>query len=194
MAICAGMFTACVSEDDTELPRLVTPFFSEEFTDVQHNTVLDLADWTNHAASGSVLWKERVFNYNGYAEFNPYQSGDASNIGWLVSPKVDLSDITDVKLVFSSAQNFVNNAANKLEVYISTDFDGSVENATWTQLDANVANPSTTRYEFVSSGIINLSAFEGQQVNIAFKAIGSGTNSQMTGLFQVDNVKLFSQR
>lgn len=187
------VFTSCVNDDDFEIPTLIIPFYSEEFEDITHNTILDLEGWTNFAESGSTLWKEREFSGNGYAEFNTFNSGDLSNIGWLVSPGIDMDAQTNEVLVFQSAQNFVSSAANKLEVFVSTDFDGTnVLDATWELLDANVAVSSTPGYTFISSGEIDLSGYEGN-LHIAFKVTGSGTNTTLDGLFQVDNVKLFTR-
>lgn len=189
------VLTSCVGEDDYVIPTVKTPFYSEEFQDIQHNTVLDLTGWTNFAEVGTIFWKEKIYSGNGYAEFNTYGSGNASNIGWLISPAYDLSGYESVKFSFQSAQNFVSDNANKLQVYVSTDFDGSnVNSATWNEVVCSVANKSTTGYLFIPSGEINLSAYEGQTIHIAFKVTGSGTNTNLDGLFQVDNLYVYTSK
>ena len=169
-------FTGCVTEDDFSIPTIKPVLLIENFDEVDFNQNLDYEGWINYAEAGSKLWIERDFNNDGYAQFSSYQSGDASNIGWLISPAIDLSTAENVVLNFESASNFVTNAANKLEVLISTDFSGDeadIATATWTVLDAELADNTTNNYTYVPSGNIDLSAFTGM-VHIAFKVTGNG--------------------
>ena len=78
------MFTGCVG--DSGLPKINTPFYKANFdpTEVQNNTVLDLTGWTNFCEFGTVKWYERIYQNDGYAQFNPYNSGNASSIAWLI--------------------------------------------------------------------------------------------------------------
>ena len=187
--------TGCVKDDDFAIPTVKTPFYSEEFQDIQHNTILDLADWTNYAEAGTIKWKERIYQGNGYAEFNTFGSGNLSNIGWLISPAYDLSGYENVKFSFQSAQNFVSDDANKLQVYVSTNYDGTnVTAAIWTEMTCTVATKSTAGYTFIPSGEVDLSAYNGQTINIAFKVTGSGTNTNLDGLFQVDNLYVYTSK
>ena len=103
-----------------------------------------------------------------------------------------MSTAENVVLNFESASNFVTNAANKLEVLISTDFSGDeadIATATWTVLDAELADNTTNNYTYVPSSNIDLSAFTGM-VHIAFKVTGNGNDQ--TGLFQVDKIKVLT--
>jgi hypothetical protein len=191
------VFSSCVKDDDFSIPNLKIPFFQEEFQDftqVQHNTVLNLPGWTNFAQSGSTLWFERVFSGNGYAQFNSFGTSDVSSIAWLITPEIDVTGKNDVKLSFQSAQNFVSDDANRVEAYVSEDFDGTnVLTATWTLLNANVAKKTTPGYLFVPSGEVDLSSYTSSgTIHIAFKATGSGTNQNLDGLFQIDNVYVYS--
>ena len=84
----------------------------------------------------------------------------------------------------------MDNPNNKLEVFISSDFDGTnVLSATWTRLDAVVADNTTNGYTYIPSGEIDLSAYTGT-IHLAFKATGNG--SSLDGLFQVDKIKIYS--
>ncbi len=186
-----ALLTSCVNDDETAIPSLKVPFYSENFNEIDFNQVLDYENWTNFAEAGSKLWIEREFNDDGYAQFSSFQSGNSSNIGWLISPPIDLTDKIDVKMSFQSASNFVENSANKLEVYVSSNYDGTnVLAATWTKLDANVADETTNDYLYVPSGEIDLSAYTGQ-IHIAFKATGSNT---LSGLFQVDKLNVYTSK
>ncbi len=193
------VLSSCVKEDDYEIPTTRVSFFSENFQNIQTGTVLDIADWTNFAEKGSVKWKETTFRNEGYAQFNSYinsTTGDAVNIAWLISPKVDISSYSDFGLTFQTAQNFVSDNGNKVEVYIATDYDGTnVLSANWIKIDAIIANKDTKGYTFINSGAINISEFNSTgKINVAFKATGSQTNKDLDGLFQVNDVYVYSNK
>jgi hypothetical protein len=76
-----------------------------------------------------------------------------------------------------------------LSVWISTDYDGTnVGSATWTQLNPTIAQQSDAEFEFVPSGIVDLSTYSGT-VHIGFKYVGSGPNTLTTSA-RIDNVKV----
>jgi len=93
-------------------------------------------------------------------------------------------------LVFQTAQAFVDNAANTIEVLISTDFDGTnVTAATWQTLSATFPTTSATYYQFIKSGVIDLSRFTGT-AHIAFRVKGNGTT--LDGTYQIDNIRVYN--
>jgi hypothetical protein len=192
-----GILSSCVNDNDYAIPKTLDKvYFSEDFpyTEISTGDNLDFEGWTNFAEAGSKLWTEGQFKEDGYIQFNPYKSNDASNIGWAITPAIDLNGSSSYYLSFSSASNFVNNKDNRLEVYVSSNYDGSnVLAATWTKLSARVAdkdsNPEKS-YTYVPSGEVNLSTYAGKTVHIAFRAIGN--SSTLTGLFQVDKVIVYS--
>jgi len=166
------------------------PFFFESFNEAVDNTNLDIANWTNFAEAGGELWTEQAYSGNGYAEFSSYGTGDVSNIGWLVSPGIDMDAQTNEVLKFKSAQHHLDSAANTLEVFVSTDFDGTnVLAATWVPVSANLATMSDSWYDFVPSGAIDVSSYTGTMY-VAFKVTGSGTDSQLDGAYHIEDVEL----
>lgn len=190
-ALIAPLAVSCVQDDDTELPPYVALLLSEDFNIGADNTILETAGWLNYAETGTAKWKIQQYSSNGYAEFTSYQSGDATNVGWLISPAFTLAEANDKTLVFEVSQSYVTSTANKLEVLISTDFDGTnVTGATWTPLSANLPGTSATYFEFQDSGAIDLSAYSGN-VHVAFKVTGSGTNTALDGSYQIDNVNIY---
>ena len=166
-----------------------TTIFEEDFESAVDNTNLDIADWTNFAETGSELWTEQVFSGNGYTEFSSYLSGDAVNVGWLVSPGIDMDAQDNEFLNFKTAQHHLDSAANTLEVFISTDFSGDVLTATWTQVDANLATMSSSWYQFQDSGLIDVSSYTGT-LYVAFKVVGSGTDTSLDGGYFVDDFRI----
>jgi hypothetical protein len=172
------------------------PFFAEDFQLVKNNVNFALPGWSNVVEKASKLWKSIVYGGNGYAEFNTTSTSAAVNVAWLVSPKIDMKDYKNAVLSFRSAQHDlkIDSSLNTLEVYISTNFEGSsISNAKWIKLEAKVASLSTPAREFISSGGIDLSSYSGN-INIAFKYIGSGKDKTLNGAFMVDDIKIFGEK
>ncbi|KUJ63068.1 hypothetical protein AR687_02615 [Flavobacteriaceae bacterium CRH] len=172
------------------------PFFAEDFQSVKNNVNFTLPGWSNIVEKATKLWKSMVYAGNGYAEFNTTSTTAAENIAWLVTPKINLTGYKNAILSFRSAQHDlkVDSPLNSLEVYVSTNFDGSsVTKAKWTKLEAKFPSLITPTREFISSGGIDLSAYSGN-INIAFKYIGSGKDKTLNGAFMVDDIKLFGEK
>jgi hypothetical protein len=172
------------------------PFFAEDFQSVKNNVNFALPGWSNIVEKASKLWKSMVYAGNGYAEFNTTSTTAAENIAWLVSPKINLTGYKNAVLSFRSAQHDlkVDSPLNTLEVYVSTNFDGSsVTKAKWTKLEAKVPTLSNPSREFMSSGGIDLSAYSGN-INIAFRYVGSGKDKTLNGAFMVDDIKIFGEK
>ena len=173
-----------------------TPFFSEDFQTVKNNVNFVLPGWSNVVEKAAKLWKSMVYSGNGYAEFNTTSTTAAENVAWLVSPKINLTGYKNAVLSFRSAQHDlkVDSPLNILEVYVSTNFDGSnVTKAKWTKLEAKVPTITTPSREFISSGGIDLSAYSGN-INIGFRYVGSGKDKILNGAFMVDDVKIFGEK
>lgn len=172
------------------------PFFDEDFQSVKNNVNFALPGWSNIVQKASKLWKSMLYAGNGYAEFNTTSTTAAENIAWLVTPKINMSNYKNVIFSFRSAQHDlkVDSPLNALEVYISTNFDGSsVTKANWTKLEANFPSLSTPSRQFISSGGIDLSSYSGN-IHIAFKYIGSGKDKTLNGAFMVDDVRIFGEK
>ena len=183
------VFSSCTSLDDTDIPLVKKVYVNENFTELDNISELEAEGWQNINQAGSKKWFVDDFDDNFYAKFSSFQSGDLVNTAWLITPEFTTKSNTKFFMNFKSAQNFVSNDDNKLEVLISKDYDGTNFNvATWTTIPAIVATSTTTGYEFISSGKIDLSQFAGGRTRVAFKVTGSGTNTALDGLFQVDDI------
>ncbi len=167
------------------------PVFEESFNSAVDNTDLNLPGWINYAEAGSVIWTEQVYSGNGYAELNPYNSGDVSNIAWLITPGIDMDAQDGELLSFQTEHAYPDAGHEPLDVLISTDFDGTeagIASATWTPLDFMVSYivDYNTWFSFTSSGNIDLSSYTGTAY-IAFRYTGSDTANQNMTL-HVENV------
>ncbi len=187
-------FTSCTSESDVEYPKAKTTLFVENFTDNTDGQVLNTNGWTNYAQAGTKKFTEEIYQDNGYAEFTSFNSGQASNIAWLISPAFDMSKQDGEKLVFQSAHAFLKSFDNTLELMVSTDYDGNIANfnqSSWLSLPVTTPKPNSDFYVWVNSGEVDLSKFNGT-LHFAFKIKGNGlTNSNVSATYQIDNIRLY---
>jgi hypothetical protein len=185
------------SEKDVNMSGIRSvPFFAENFETAVSNTNISLAGWTNIVQKGSLYWKGSVYSGNGCAEYAISGTKVASNIGWLISPKIDLDSHPGEILTFRAAQHHldVDSPLNALDVFISNNFDGlNVATATWIPLKVNLPTQATPWYQFVGSGGIDLSSYKGK-VNIAFRYTGSGKTLTLDGAFQIDDVQIYGDK
>jgi hypothetical protein len=182
--------------DVVMLGKRAIPIFSEDFQTAVNNSNLNLAGWFNSAQKGKLFWKGGVASGNGYAEYAISGTKVAINEGWLITPPIDMDDYKKEVLTFRSAQDHldVDSPLNALEVLLSSNFDGlNIDKATWTSLKAKFPNQSTPWNEFVGSGAIDLSEYDGT-IRIAFRYTGSGTNLALDGAFQLDDVKIYGEK
>ena len=157
--------------------------YQEDFESARASATLNFEGWTNFNEAGKVKWKEKNSEGNGYAEFSSFNSWDPSNIAWLITAGFNMDGQSNVLLNFKAAQHHVVSPNNTLEVMVSTDYDGSnVLSATWIPIDASLPSQNNPWYQFVDSGLIDLSSYTGN-LYIAFKVTGSGTNDSLGGAF-----------
>lgn len=166
--------------------------FEEDFQSAVNNTNLDFPGWTNFNETGNFKWREKTFQGNGYAEFSTFGSGNPSNIGWLITPAFNMDAQDNEFLNFKTAQHHLDSPENTLEILVSTDYNGTnVLAATWEPVTASLASQSNDWYEFVDSGLIDLSSYSGT-LYVAFKVTGSGTNLALDGAYQLDDLILLA--
>jgi hypothetical protein len=161
----------------------------EQFDNVVDNSIFDYTGWVNYAEVGGEFWTEQLFSGNGYVEFSGYRTGDDVNIGWLITPVFDLTGATDAYINFKLAQHHLDDEDNNtLEVFVSTDFDGTnVTAATWEKQNVVVPGEDISWYAFQDVGLIDVSTYSGN-LYVAFKYIGSGTDTSLDGGYFVDDL------
>lgn len=190
-------FTGCSPEDDIKIPELTTYKFYEDFASVTEATEgqpIAIVGWTNFSEAGTVKWKQGFYSGTKYAEFTAYQSNQANNIGWLISPAINMDTYENENLAFDVAQAYVSTASNSIELLVSTNYDGvNVTSATWTSIPFTKPPLNyDTNFDFFSSGKIDLSSYSGD-IYLAFKYKGSGTNTSLDGTYEIDNIRIFNE-
>ena len=125
----------------------------------------EMNGWTFVNVEGEMTWNIASYQGNHYAYANGFSSGSAhANEDWCISPAFNLDAINNPTLSFRTAMKFT---GNDLEVFFSNDYDGEdPTEATWTALNCAL---STGNYEWVESGDIDLSSFNGTVCYIGFK-------------------------
>lgn len=188
-----ALFSSC--DEDTTLPPSYPEMFSEDFTRPTAEPAFNFQDWVLFSQAGKKTWFKASYTNsnqvtNDYIEFSSFGSGDASNIGWAIMPAYDLNLLAQKALIFQSAQHHATSPENKLELLVSTNFNGTdVLAATWVPIKFRLPTYTNgTNYDFVNSGKVDLSPYSGT-IYIAFRVTGNSTT--LTGGFQIDNIKLF---
>ena len=152
--------------------------------------------WTNYTEAGNRKWRAKTTydNQNSgskIAYMSAYNSGDSSNIVWLITPVIDLDAQGAEFVKFSSSNSYSDNS--ELELLISTDWDGSeasIESSTWSTLNTNIVSDDEYYQNWVDSGLTDLSSYSGNAY-IALKYTGGGSN--YTGTFEIDDFQVLVQ-
>jgi len=174
----AGLRDSGGTENDFVLEGGVTPpptppepgtgIFSESFANGQgqftiQNVVLpsELTYVWTHDSSRKHM-KASAF------KSNPYQAES-----WLVSPVIDLSNVNTAVLTFEQAINYAD-PEGRIHVMISSNYNGDVTTATWTELTFDQWPINDGSWTFVTTSI-DLTAYVNQTVTLAFKYTSEAT-------------------
>lgn len=150
---------------------------------------VNLPGWINiNVGGGTRVWEVREFAGNKYAQTSAFSANQNPYEVWLITPGLILPSGSSPILKFDT--NDGHNNGEALSVKISTDFDGNLGNATWTELNANISTGNSDGYgaNFTPSGDIDLSAYAGQVVYIGYQYLG-GSDS-VTTTYQIDNISV----
>ena len=133
------------------------------------------------------VWKVASYNNNGYLNASAfYSNASHASESWAVSPAILLGDSKKATLSFKHAINKladVSTMKDMMTAWISTNYTGDVKTAEWQQL-VIPKYPEGVNWTFVESGDIDLTAYCGKTVYIAFKYTSTDDNS---GGWEVDN-------
>jgi hypothetical protein len=161
---------------------VITPDLSVVFYE---DFEVDLGDFTAVSLASDSDWQHDTFGGNGFADMSGF-GADVASDDYLISPGIDLTGLMEPVLYFQTARNF---DGPDLEVLISTDYDGiNPATATWTTITATL---SLDDYDIIPSGEIDLTAYIGQTVYVAFRYVSAGTGPGEAPAYQVHDVLVF---
>ena len=162
---------------------------NEVFISTARFNDLTLGDWSACSLASDKDWINEDFG-DRYAWIHGF-GGDEASDDWLISPALNLDEYTGETLSFLSQREF---DGPDLSVLVSGDYSGNcedIETATWTELSPSLpkadGNPPGN---WTESGLLDLSAFEGDQVYIAFRYISDGTGTGEARLWRVDEIEV----
>ena len=183
---------SCAEDSDIKLIDHNQTYYREGFSNVTvDGSTFQLEGWTNYNEVGTKKWTGEFFSGNGSVAFSAFGSKEPINIGWLISPPIDMNVHEGEKMTFLSQHNFLRSRDNSLQLLVSTDFDGTnVKLASWINIPVRTPTPDTPRFRNVYSGEIDLSEYEGT-LYFAFRVKGSGTNSNLGGTYQIDDINIY---
>ena len=143
----------------------------------------ELNGWTFVDVQGYTSWVVNLHSGNHYAYANGYNQGDSED--WCISPAFNLDAYSGATLSFRTAKNY---NGNELEIFFSNDYNGSDPTiATWIALPCAL---STSGYNWVESGNIELSDFSGSNCYIGFKYT---CTEEDAAAWEVDDILLIGQ-
>ena len=169
--------------------------FSDDFETQSTNSLISGNGWTNYIEAGTEGWE--AFSSSGAnaslgvsARIGSFRSGDASSVGWLITPAIDFDAQGGETLTFKTSNSFAD--GSELELLFSTDWDGTEANitsATWGIIPAAYIVQDTDLFSaWFDSGIVDLSCATGTMY-IAFKYTGSGDRAT-DGTYELDDINI----
>lgn len=131
---------------------------------------------------GTYVWKHDTYNDDSYMKASAFIGGSSKpSESWLVSPAIDLTQVTAATLTFDHTHKFAGTPfENYLTLWIT---EANTEN--WKQLTIDKYGTNND-YTFVTS-TIDLSAYAGKTIKFAFKYVSDTTAA---GTWEVKNVKV----
>jgi hypothetical protein len=145
-------------------------------------------NWIIYSVASNKNWEFDATNL--CMSVNGYGADVASN-DWLITPEIDLTNINHVKFSFKTWTKYTDNGTQKpLSVWISDNYSsGNPTNASWTEV-TNATIAATNSQTWTNSGNVDISSYAGKKIRIAFKYISSGTGSNSSSQWKVDDVKV----
>jgi len=141
--------------------------------------------WETVNEAGTKNWEISGYGDAVFARMGGFKADKACS-DWLISPGYDLTEYESVVLSFETAKNHEDEVEG-LEVLVSinTASEDDINDNQWMKLSANY---SEGEYAWKHSGYIDLSAFRGEKILIAFHYWNTSPNKATT--WEVDNIKL----
>lgn len=169
--------------------------FYEDFESQKNNSLITGNGWTNYIEVGSEGWEAYSSSATNAslgrsARFKSASSGDDSNVGWLITPAINMDTQEGETLRFKTSNSLAD--GSYLEVLYSLDWDGTeaqITSATWGVLSAAYVVKDTDSFvPWFNSGTVDLSCVTGT-IHIAFKYTGSG-HETFDGVYELDAISV----
>lgn len=172
--------------------------FEEKFDGYTNNQALVMPGWSIVAETGTLLWRAGTAGANGtnpFAKCSAYSTSNQYPVvkTWIITPEIDLTQTTQEKIEFRGCAGYHNGSLLKL--YISQNYvSGNPALANWTELNFNAlpTSPDQNFPSFASSGLIDISSFDGT-VRLGWVYEGGNTTNQ-TSTWEIDNITVTGEQ
>lgn len=190
------------AQNGAELPVLYVEAGSEE---VEDTTTVDEAIYTNDMTTQGDLLIEQgelpeglsyVWNFGAQygAKASSYVGGKNYEVeSYLVTPTIDLTNIQKTTLSFDQCINkFFTNVNEEATLWVREVTASTRAKAVseWTQITISYPEITTGNWSAFETQNVDLSAYDGKQIQIGFKYVG---NPAGAGTWEIKNVKVDSQ-
>ena len=199
------ILNAKYAEPQTNDRVMVEYQYSEDGQPSRGETIAywDFEDWTDEditspqdgwflSASGN-KWQTREYSNNKYLQYTANNAEGACD-AWLVTPGIAIPT-TGLNLAWDVCVGYWN--ADCLKVLVSTNFNGDVNAATWTDVTShfNLPQEPTGGYgTMASAGIMSLDDYAGQTIYVAYHYEGNGSSDdRRTTTYQIDNIMVANE-
>ncbi|MFR2070997.1 MAG: choice-of-anchor J domain-containing protein [Bacteroides nordii] len=150
--------------------------------------------WLNVAISGEKVYQNKSYNGDNYTSISANRD-EGTSVAWFISPKYKVGK--GDKLSFDMCVGYYN--GDCLQVLISENFQGTNQsitnkNTTWTDITDKFTLPTepTNGYGTLASvGEMNLDAYAGKNIYVAFKYSGAADGATTT--VQLDNIEITAE-
>jgi hypothetical protein len=163
---------------EVELTNQLNAEFEESFDN--YNTGL----LTVSNIQGDQTWAY-VNQDNGAVSIEGYDDEYNDNEDWLVSPTINLSDISNTYLQIKHNVRYF--ADGCLSLMVTTDLDSEVSSASWSEYA--IDDPGTDIGEFEYSKLFNLNNYDGEKIRFAFR-YKSSKASETAPKWTISEVKI----
>lgn len=150
-----------------------------------------LEGWTIQSPAGTTNWEGRFRNKNNYLQASAYKQTGAFQ-SYAISPAITIEK--GMKLTFDACYGNYRAEGGRLSLFLlegATDFATTkAAEVKWTKdfsKEVNIPVPTETYGTLANVATIDLSAYAGKQVHIAFRYDGDGTTNATTTI-QLDNI------
>ena len=155
-----------------------------KFTAIFEDPFADLTKWNAVSITGTQGWRTQTVSGNTFAVMSGFQGGNFANEDWLISKNaVELTGYDKYFLSFDNDKRF---AGNDIETYITENYTGNPATTNWVKLNPTL-DTDEGAYGWANSGNIDLAAYAGKKIFVAFKYT-STTSAAAT--WEIDNVKI----
>lgn len=164
---------------DGSLPLSFTNLYNESFD-------ATLSTWKGVSVTGDQIWKtqDKGSAGNFYAVMSGFAGVNKENEDWLINASaISLTGGTKFYLSFDNDKRY---SGNDIEVYITDNYTGTPSSTKWTKLSPTL-DTDDSKFGWVNSGKLDISAFAGKNIYIGFKYT-STTSSAAT--WEIDNIQI----